>query len=113
MSKQINKILEKVKDILNEQFDIIDKKTIKRFRKIKTKDIFFTVLQMIQNRLSYSKANCKIKISQDLDFSAQAVNRKILTGNYSQYFKQLNQTLSEFFESQTNRTRRIMAVDGI
>jgi hypothetical protein len=112
MSKQTNKILKKVQNFLNEQFDIIDKKTIKRSRKIKTKDIFFTLLQMVQNHLSYSEANCRTKISQDIDFSPQAINTKIINGNYSKHFKELNQTLIQFFYSQTHRTKRIMAVDG-
>jgi hypothetical protein len=109
---KINKKIKKIKDVLMEELDIIDKKTIKRVRKIRTKDIFFTLVQMIFNHLSYAEVNCKLKINQDLDVSYQAINKKILAGNYSKHFCRLNQTLIDRFFYHKNKPEKIMAVDG-
>ena len=76
--KKIRKTLKEIKEILINEFDLIDKMTIQRVRKIQTRDIFFTLIKMIQNHTSYSQTNCQLKLDEYITVSYQAVHQKII-----------------------------------
>jgi len=89
-------------------------KTIQRFRKIETAHIIYCLVLKVFYQMSYQDAT---SLMVDRGFinnvSFQALNKKILSGQYDEHIKNLNQTLlSQLFGLQNTNQIQTIAIDG-
>ena len=110
---QIKKTVKELKKLFKETFRSINDQTIQRKRKVFSNQILYMFLVMSTNHCGYQEAreNTNIRALIDNNVSYQAVNKKVLSGKFSQHFFSLNdQIIQKFFKKETSR--RIFGVDG-
>jgi len=92
----------------------MDSTTIKRSRDVSSKHLIYIMSLIVCNNYSYQQAVATFRFKKTINHvpTSQAINKKILTGNYKHLIDELNQELiTKFFNHNTNDPRYI-AVDG-
>jgi len=108
----LKELITNLSTFFDNQFDLIDSKTIERKRTVFSKHLYYTLIRMIQNKCSYESALIELKLLNVIDEECthQALNTKILKGNYSKHFDGINLSIiNEHFDQSSNKIR---AVDG-
>src|SRR2546430_7986399 len=85
------RIIKDLTNTLRSLLDSTDKQTIIRKGDIYSRHLLYCECLRIENNMSYQQANSVFKLKNILDVSHQALNNKIITGKFSDYFRRINE----------------------
>jgi hypothetical protein len=112
-NSQVKKTVRELKKISNQTFRSINEKTIQRQRKVLSNHILYMFLLMSVNQCGYQDALFDLNTKKLIDnnVSHQAINKKVLSGKFSEHQISLNdQIIQKFFKKE--RSGRTFGVDG-
>ena len=97
---QIKKTVKELKKLFKETFRSIDDQTIQRKRKVFSNQVLYLFLIMSTNHCGYQEALLDLNIKKLIDnnVSYQAINNKVLSGEFSQHFFSLNDQITSINE---------------